>query len=105
MGEIRATTFLDEIEARHDAFRPIEDAGADFIRRDMLSVKREMSVQLITGSETITREGRYLTTAAAQKRAQGLINDLDSILSRGISKVDGSLLPLKEAAFQKGVRD
>lgn len=106
MGEVAtAPTFLDELLARKLAFRPVEESGARVIRHEMGRVRAAMMRTIETGMETVTREGRYLTTAAAQRRAQRVVKDISDVLKRGVADVDSKLLSLKEGAFQRGLRD
>lgn len=106
MGEVATVpTFLDELLARHQAFRSVEESGARVIRQEMVRIRAEMMRTIETGMETVTREGRYLTTAEAQRRAQRVVSDISDVLERGIADVDSKLLSLKEGAFQRGLRD
>ena len=98
-------TFLDLLEIRHDAFLSVEEAGARQIRQEMGRLRAEALRTIETGLEKIATEGNLDSTAAAIRRAKGVVADVDDLVARGFGALDKKLLPLKEAAFRKGVSD
>lgn len=105
MGDISAHTFLDELKLRHDAFRPVEDAGGEMIRHEMQRVANEMKTVFEKGIDTVTDQGRYLSKSEARYWAKARLEDIEDVLTRGIGRVDNKLLSLKEGAFIRGVTD
>lgn len=101
----KTPSFLDLLEIRHDAFLSIEEAGAQQIRHEMGRIKAEALRTIETGLEKIATEGHLDSTAAAIRRAKGLVAEVDDLVARGFGTVDSKLLSLKEAAFRKGVSD
>lgn len=98
-------TFLDLLEIRHDAFLQIEEAGARQIRHELGRLKAQALRTIETSLQKIATGGKLDSTATALKRAEALVREVDNLIARGFGTVDGKLLSLKEAAFQKGVID
>ena len=98
-------TFLEMLVERHDAFRPIEDAGAELIGHEMDRVKQEALRVIEAGMAAHVAEGAYVPSAAAVDRARGVVKEVDELYAAGLARADASLLSIKKGAFQTAAND
>jgi len=98
-------TFYQELFDRHEAFRPIEEAQAEVLRKQLLSVKREAQKVIRDNMRAYVKDGKYIDSSAAINQAKATVSEVGDLLKRGFGQTQERLLSMKESAFQMGVSD